>query len=246
MARRNISIGIVLMSAAIVAFFAHSFTQESRTIPVLAYHIITNDPQGAEAASVETKLLAQELDYLAANTYTTLTLADAASRMRAGTLPQKVVVLTFDDADRGQFLYALPLLISHHMVATFFPPSSWIGQSGNLTWDDLRALEKAGMEIGGHTETHPHLFGLSDAELTQEIAGDKTALEKQLGISVTSFAYPYGEENADILAIVERAGYRVSRLSVPSAPQMSGTHVIFGASVMTNSFDAFLTALSNY
>lgn len=62
-----------------------------------------------------------------------------------------------------------------------------------MDWDDVRALERAGMELGGHTVTHPILSRLNAEEARAEIEGGRTALVQELGAAaVRSFAYPFG------------------------------------------------------
>ena len=80
----------------------------------------------------------------------------------------------------------------------------------SVSWDDLREMSQAGIEIGAHTLTHPRLTRLDDDELTREIAGSKRRIEEQLDRSVTSFCYPNGapEDYDDRVAdAVQRAGF---------------------------------------
>ena len=72
--------------------------------------------------------------------------------------------------------------------------------------DEIRVLHRHGVLIGAHTQSHPILASLDDAESIREISGSKTDLEAVLGESVTSFAYPngrygrdYDERHADIV-----------------------------------------------
>ena len=60
-----------------------------------------------------------------------------------------------------------------------------------LTWDQVRALKKAGHVVGGHTLTHPNLAHVSKEEAQTEIAGCKQRLEKELGAPVEHFSYPH-------------------------------------------------------
>lgn len=64
-----------------------------------------------------------------------------------------------------------------------------------MTWDELRAWVQAGMAVGGHTRTHPILSRLEASALHDETAGCKQELEDNLGLSVGTFAYPYGSRD---------------------------------------------------
>jgi peptidoglycan/xylan/chitin deacetylase (PgdA/CDA1 family) len=80
-----------------------------------------------------------------------------------------------------------------------------------LTWDQLRALDKAGIEIGSHTVSHPFLVQLGDRELVLELSGSKVRIEEQLGRQVTSLSYPTGGSeyfDARSVRVAEESGYR--------------------------------------
>ncbi len=80
-----------------------------------------------------------------------------------------------------------------------------------MTSEEVRGLHRAGMEIGGHTLTHPILARLAPEEASQEIAGGKAALESLLGAPVPLFAYPNGKPGEDYLPrdvdLVRAAGF---------------------------------------
>jgi peptidoglycan/xylan/chitin deacetylase (PgdA/CDA1 family) len=77
--------------------------------------------------------------------------------------------------------------------------------------DGVRTLARAGMEIGGHTVTHPILRNCDDAVATEEIGANKRALEGMIDAPVDVFAYPNGRPDRDYGArdvdLVRRAGY---------------------------------------
>lgn len=81
-----------------------------------------------------------------------------------------------------------------------------------MTWDELREIDAAGIEIGAHSVTHPVLSRIEDLdELNHEIAGSKQAIEREIGRPVISMAYPVGGPtayNAMVIDQVRKAGYR--------------------------------------
>jgi peptidoglycan/xylan/chitin deacetylase (PgdA/CDA1 family) len=82
-----------------------------------------------------------------------------------------------------------------------------------MTWDHIRALAEAGMDIGSHTRTHRVLQTLSTPELDDELRGSRMELERQVGKPVRSLAYPVGYtvlDRPELVAAVERAGYQVA------------------------------------
>jgi peptidoglycan/xylan/chitin deacetylase (PgdA/CDA1 family) len=83
-----------------------------------------------------------------------------------------------------------------------------------MTTGQLQLLRQSGMEIGGHTVTHPILAKLDDAQVLEEISANKTALENLLNTELRYFAYPNGKPEQDYLVkhseLVRKAGYRAA------------------------------------
>lgn len=133
--------------------------------------------------------------------------------------------VTFDDAFRSVTL-ALPLLEQLRVPATVFVCSSYASDGRpldvpelradvaaashgfeTLDWPALRELAERGLEIGGHTISHPHLPDLDDAELERELVDSRAEIESELGRSCRYLAYPYGEEDERVRRAARRAGY---------------------------------------
>jgi hypothetical protein len=82
-----------------------------------------------------------------------------------------------------------------------------------MNWDQVRELQKGGIEFGAHTMHHPILTRISLDEVRSEIEGSKSRIEKELGTPVLSFAYPNGQPadlNAPIQKIVADSGIRTA------------------------------------
>lgn len=81
-----------------------------------------------------------------------------------------------------------------------------------MTWDQVRALRRAGMGVQSHTRTHRILEHLSPLELRDELTGSRTDLERELGEPVRALAYPVGKpllRTSPVRAALERAGYEL-------------------------------------
>ncbi|QRN99918.1 polysaccharide deacetylase family protein [Archangium violaceum] len=124
---------------------------------------------------------------------------------------QVAVSLNFDDGLATQSS-AAAMLVARGMRGTFFINSGRLGMSGFLTLAQVRALQDAGHEIGGHTLTHPHLTSLSPDEQRREICDDRAAL-LNAGFRVTSFAYPFGDKNSVTRQLVIDCNYNSARES---------------------------------
>jgi peptidoglycan/xylan/chitin deacetylase (PgdA/CDA1 family) len=134
-----------------------------------------------------------------------LALLLAAAPARAA---QTVVSVQFDDG-RGQAA-TRAVLARHHVHATFFVNTGYVGTPDYFTWSQLRALASDGNEIAGHTLTHRDLATLSPAERLREICGDRVALIAH-GFKAVDFAYPFGSYTPAVERSVAQCGYSFGR-----------------------------------
>jgi len=194
-------------------------------IPILMYHYVrvVTDPKDTIGIglSVKPDLFARQMQYLADNGYTTLTMQEvydiiAGRKM----LPAKPIALTFDDGYRDFYTAAWPVLQQHNFKATNYVITDFIGWDAYMTWPMLQELGAGGqVEIGAHTRSHVDLRTLSAARLADELLGSKTLLETGLGRPVGAFCYPAGFYNATVIAAVGRANYLTATTELPGAKQ---------------------------
>jgi peptidoglycan/xylan/chitin deacetylase (PgdA/CDA1 family) len=182
-------------------------------IPILMYHQIKDLLPTASLEdftwTVSPSSMDAQLGYLADKGYVTISLDQLLDGLAGkAALPAKAVVLTFDDGWKSQYTNALPLLKKHNQTATFYVVSTYMGYGAYFDWNMTMEVKNAGMTIAGHTLDHADLPKLSAAELDHELRDSKAALEKQLGVPINHFAYPYGAYNDTVVEAVRRAGYR--------------------------------------
>jgi peptidoglycan/xylan/chitin deacetylase (PgdA/CDA1 family) len=120
-----------------------------------------------------------------------------------------VVSLDFDHATSDE-LQGIAIAAAHRMHVTVFALSGRVGTDGYMSAGQLRDLQSAGNEIGGHTTDHQDLATLSPAAQRTAICADRAALEAE-GLRVTDFAYPYGHFDAATPGIVRGCGYESAR-----------------------------------
>lgn len=123
---------------------------------------------------------------------------------------RRSVVLTFDDGCDNFYTEAFPRLSRHGHTATVFVVSDWIGKKGYLNGVQLRKLHSAGITIGSHTCSHPHLPDLEPVQMKIEIERSKEILEQHLQTPVTLFCYPFGGFNPQAVEFVRAAGYKAA------------------------------------
>ncbi len=190
----------------------------ARCVPILMYHEITAEPMLTGRLAVRPDAFAQQLGYLKAAGYHTLTAGQFANALDwRAPLPAKAVVLTFDDGFADFYYTALPLLQRHGLTGTLFVTSGWTGASGEylnqgappgmLSGEQIREIADAGIEIGAHSVTHPQLDQLSAGSLRQELVGGKQALEDLLGAPVPGLAYPFGYSSKAVRDSAAAIGY---------------------------------------
>lgn len=188
------------------------------------YHSISQsadlaDP-GFKALCIPPALFAAQVDYLYRNGYTLLNvtqLIDAFTGKAA--LPERPVVLTFDDGYADFYYQALPVLSRYHLTATLYIATGFVGrtslwlrwkeETGHplLTWNQIVEISNSGIECGAHTHSHPKLDTLPLVMARNEIRRSKDLLEQYLGQQVTSFAYPYSYHTSGVRRLVKEAGF---------------------------------------
>jgi peptidoglycan/xylan/chitin deacetylase (PgdA/CDA1 family) len=174
---------------------------QSFDLSVLMYHHF-GDPESRYQIAMWR--FEEQLDWLVANGYTTITLAEAYDALLGyGSLPDKPVVLTFDDGYVSHW-DAAAALDRRGMRGVFFVT---LGHPRMTDWQ-IKDLSHRGHEIGSHTISHPDLTTLSDEALAYELNASRSQLETITGRPIEFFAYPYGAWNNRVVAAVQAAGYR--------------------------------------
>jgi peptidoglycan/xylan/chitin deacetylase (PgdA/CDA1 family) len=185
-------------------------------LPVLLYHHIQHLQANAgtdwEDSTVSPETFAEQMAYLAAHNFRSVSVADLIACLEQGKpLPENPVIITFDDGWEDVYTEALPVLRKHGLTATFFIPANWIENlPGTLTWQQIEEMDKAGMEIGSHSMTHPYLTKSKPDMLTWEIENSKARLEKHTSKPVIAFAYPFGLYDDNVIAETKAAGYQAA------------------------------------
>ncbi len=116
---------------------------------------------------------------------------------------EPLISVTFDDGYETTYEDALPILQKHGIRTTQYVLSGVESNPIYLSWDQIKAIQQAGHEIGCHTVNHPELTTISNDEVMQQLQGCKTTLSKRYG-PITDFASPYGAENASTLSSIKK------------------------------------------
>lgn len=175
-------------------------------LPVLLYHHVGPPRPGTyPELTVTPAQFERQIRWLARHGYVGVRPSDwLAWRRGAARLPERPVLLTFDDAYADLTEFALPVLERHGFGAAVFAVTGLFG--GTNAWDEalgcgthrlmtateVREWAARGIEFGAHGRTHADLTTLGPGELDAEIGGSAQDLARQLGAPPVAFAYPWG------------------------------------------------------
>lgn len=184
------------------------------------YHSVAENPSAAtRRLSVTTSSLEEQIAFLVDRAFTGMTFSDLADAFETGkALPERPVVLTFDDGYADFASAAWPVLRRYGFPATVFVTSGWIADSGPyaagmppdqmLNRVQVRELAAAGIEIGAHSHSHPQLDQLAQAALCEELRVGRVLLEDCIDAPVRALAYPFGYSTPRVRLAARAAGYR--------------------------------------
>lgn len=191
----------------------------SDRVPILVYHSIREDPHPyIRSFTVPPRTFARHLDLIEAADLTPLTVSQFATMRQDGCLPDRPVLITFDDGWADTLTAALPQLHQRGMAATLYVTTGFMRDgrgatricapaSAALQWADLHHLVAGGFELGAHSVSHPELDAVPRHVARSEITDSRRELEDHLGHRIESFAYPHGYHDRAVRAMVAAAGF---------------------------------------
>lgn len=167
---------------------------------ILMYHSVST-LGGATAIAPAT--FAMQMRVLAESSVAVLTLDEWLVARKAGQLPLRSAVITFDDGFQDFVESAWPVMSRHGFRPIVYLPTGFVGKVEGwkgiaapprrlMGWDTIRALGAEGVLFGSHTVNHPDLNGLSPADCLRELVCAQVAIEDRLARPVRHFAPPYG------------------------------------------------------
>lgn len=168
------------------------------------------------STNIATEVFAAQLRLLHQEGVAVLPLSEVVARLERGAdLPERCAVLTVDDAFRSFLNTAMPVLRQYRYPLTLFVSTDSVGHGDYLSWDELRALQAEGIEIGSHTASHDSLLSKRPGEapnawlerLRRDVQRAQLALTRELGRTPRLFAYPYGETTPETARLIRELGF---------------------------------------
>jgi peptidoglycan/xylan/chitin deacetylase (PgdA/CDA1 family) len=184
-------------------------------VPVLCYHQLrefrAGDSAYARTIITPPDVLTAQLRALRDGGWTPVTATDLVDHLEFGTpLPERAVLITFDDGSATHATVGLPVLERFGFPAAFFPMTVVLDKPDWLSTQQLRDLDAAGMCIGAHSWDHQRFDRLPRDQWEVQIDQPRETLAGILGHDVDLLAYPHGLWTPDVVAHTAAAGYRAA------------------------------------
>lgn len=194
-------------------------------VPILLYHHIGDSPSDSPYY-VSASKFEQQMYLLHQWGYQTISVELLIRAIKEGAmLPQKPIILTFDDGSQSVYSTVLPIMQKYNFTGTVYLVNNYLGVSNYLNIEDVRALFAAGWEIGSHSITHTDLT-LKSTDQEKEIIESRLRLQRQLELPILTFAYPYGAYNEDSVYFARYAGY-IGAMGLGTSPKQGNKNLYY-------------------
>ena len=187
-------------------------------VPILVYHNIMDDyPPAVSALHISPQEFENHIFALYKAGYNTITFEQYYDYVQHGEeLPEKPIIITFDDGYLSNYEYAFPILKRYQMKATILIITDRRGATQprvtyqHFTWEQAREMQESGLiDIQSHSHTHADMTRLEWEEAFLDLRRSRYIIEKEMGRPCTVFAYPYGLYNEQLQEMARKAGYKM-------------------------------------
>lgn len=184
-----------------------------KQVPVLCYHQIRDwkptDSKSAKDYIVPVETFKAHLKMLADSGYQTILPDEYYAYLNLGTpLPDKPIMLTFDDTEENQYAIAAPEMKKYDFKAVYFIMTVSLGRPKYMSKDQVKQLSEAGHVIGSHTWDHHNVKKYKGEDWVTQIEKPTKTLEAITGKKVEHFAYPFGLWNPEAFPELKKRGFR--------------------------------------
>lgn len=228
-----IYLGLLVIAAETVTYFTQAFTSPPATLaqtsestqsaqiinqhidfklPILIYHYVeyVTDERDTirKSLNITPATFEAQVETLKSAGYTFIT-PNQIPKIESGRLKvEKPIIISFDDGYRDFYTDVFPIFKKHNIRAVAYVNPGLLDKLNYMYWDQVKEIAKSGLvEIGSHGMSHRSLPSIDPKSAEWEITESKSTLEQELGIEVTSFAFPYGHYNDQVIELVKSAGY---------------------------------------
>ncbi|HDZ08491.1 polysaccharide deacetylase family protein [Pseudohongiella sp.] len=208
-------LGLILTATAVACSGGSAEVQAQHAVIAIYHHVSESTPRSTSLTPDE---LRTQLEYLRDNDFEVWHLDRVLDALQnQEDMPERVAVLTFDDAYESIYTTGLPMLQEFGYPMTLFVSTQPVddNQSGYLSWDQIREMADAGVIIANHMVTHPHMIDAlpeeSEADRLQrmrdELLHAQERIREETGQDHKIMAYPYGEFDNALTEMIEELGF---------------------------------------
>lgn len=228
--------GLALGVIAAVQADAEAKVEDRIDLPIIMYHGLLKEEKRQGQFIISPNLFEQDLRYLQENGYTTVVIADLIAYVQEGKpLPEKPVMLTFDDGYYNNYLYAFPLLKQYNCKMVLSPIGLYTDEYtqnkdthanyAHCSWDAVREMMASGLvEFQNHSyNLHSIDSGRKGAKkkaveslvdyrtlLVEDVMKMQTRMREETGYTPTAFVYPFGAVSSESLPILKELGFQAT------------------------------------
>ena len=228
--------GLALGVIAAVQADAEAKVEDRIDLPIIMYHGLLKEEKRQGQFIISPNLFEQDLRYLQENGYTTVVIADLIAYVQDGKpLPEKPVMLTFDDGYYNNYLYAFPLLKQYNCKMVLSPIGRYTDEYtqnkdthanyAHCSWDAVREMMASGLvEFQNHSyNLHSIDSGRKGAKkkaveslvdyrtlLVEDVMKMQTRMREETGYTPTAFVYPFGAVSSESLPILKELGFQAT------------------------------------
>jgi peptidoglycan/xylan/chitin deacetylase (PgdA/CDA1 family) len=185
-----------------------------KEVPVLCYHQIrdwsASDSKSSRDYIIPVQTFKDHMKMLADSGYHSILPDQYYNYLTTGAaLPEKPVMLTFDDTDDDQFTLAAPEMKKHGFKGVFFIMTVSINRPRYMTKDQIKQLSDEGHVISSHTWDHHSVKGYAtDKDWETQIEKPKKLIEELTGKPAEDFAYPFGLWRPEAIPELKKRGIK--------------------------------------
>jgi len=201
---------IIILFLSIIQSISADGTLRRINVPVLMYHYVSPLPPQSDSIrenlTISPDTFRAHIEFLKSDGYEAISLYEINYALKYGTpLPEKPIILTFDDSYTDHYEYVFPILKEYGYIGTFFVITGYSDNNNpnHLTWEQVEEMSDAGMNMESHTKTHYTLINRDNDFLVWEIIGSIESLESHTGKRPLTFSYPVGKYDEDTLRMLE-------------------------------------------
>lgn len=185
-------------------------------ILILLYHRLLSREENLSKINSEDRvyLLKEEefikqLAYLHSEEWNTISVEQLLESLKTkASLPEKSLIISFDDGNQTDYTIAFPLLKKFGFKGTFFLTSDFIEKTGHLSKSQILQMSEEEMEFGSHGKTHRFLSSLDEKELKKELEESKTVLGGLIRRKINLLSLPGGYHSSEIRKIARETGFK--------------------------------------